>query len=165
VTQKFLCLCNGGVVRSVTLAAMLKYWFHEDALAASLDRNMEETLIKLYEWADKIVVAEGWMGEKVPSIFYHKVRLVPIGLDRWGMSNHPDLIAEIMRHDLPKILGVSKEEWDKREDHLSRWEEQKRTLQRNIMETILRAEKKCLRSMDPALRDAVVGELMYHLPS
>ena len=61
--NKFLVLCNGGVVRSVTLAAMLKYWFDQDAVAASIDKNQGGTMNMLCEWADAIVVVDEWMVE------------------------------------------------------------------------------------------------------
>lgn len=171
--RKFLCVCNGGVVRSVTLAAMLKYWWNLDAMAASIDKNVGDTMTMLCNWADVIVVMDGWMlgwfqeqygntsfSEQVMS----KLKLVPVGPDKWGMSNHDDLIAELMRHDLPEILGVKQSVWERRTHHQEKWAAHKQELKANIMDTVLAAEKKCLRSMDPALRDAVVAELMYHLP-
>lgn len=131
--RKFLTVCNGGVVRSVTLAAMLKYWFDEDAVAASIDKNHGETMNMLAEWADVIVVVDAWMvewfKENVPMRSEGKVKLVPIGVDRWGMSNHPELIEELMKHDLPAILGVRSSVWERRTHHRDKWVEHRRKLQ------------------------------------
>ncbi len=133
---KFLCVCAGGVVRSVTLAAMLKYWFDHDALAASIDKNVGETMTMLCEWADTIVVMDGWMlgwfleqyGEKYDG----KLKLVPVGPDKWGMSNHDDLIGELMKHDLPSILGVKGSVWERRTHHQDKWQAHKQKLKDGV---------------------------------
>jgi predicted protein tyrosine phosphatase len=112
--RKILCLCAGGQVRSVTLGGICKYWFGHEAIAASLEKLEPETLGMLYRWADVIVVVEEQYVELVPDEFSGKVRLVNIGPDRWGFSNHPDLVAEIMKHDLAEILGIPDTVWEQK---------------------------------------------------
>lgn len=88
---KILCICAGGVVRSVTMAALLKVYWKQDALAAGF-MNTDETLKHLMEWADHIYVMQEYMYTQVPEEYRHKTRVMDVGEDRWGMSNHPELI-------------------------------------------------------------------------
>ncbi len=52
--MKCLCVCNGGHVRSVTLARLLNKRGYE-CLVAGVDKDYSpETLLMLFNWADKI---------------------------------------------------------------------------------------------------------------
>ena len=125
--RKILCLCAGGQVRSVTLGGICKYWFGHEAIAASLEKLEPDTLDMLYRWAEVIVVVEQQYLQLVPDEHAAKVRLVDIGPDRWGMSNHEGLVAEIMKHDLAEILGIPDTVWEeKKAIKVEAWERWKR---------------------------------------
>ena len=91
--MRVLCLCQGGNVRSVALAFVLKYEYSEDALAASLEKNSPETLASMMEWAEKIFVVERWMLDWISKMHRDRVTVLEIGPDRWGNSLHPELVA------------------------------------------------------------------------
>src|SRR5712691_3544931 len=107
--KKVLVLCQGGQVRSVTVAGILRYGYDDnkfDALAASLEKNSHETLNMLCMWADMIVVVEGKLMAKMPAEYLPKTRLFPIGPDVWRMSNHPDLIRRIYDLNLDDFINA-----------------------------------------------------------
>lgn len=93
--MKFLCVCEGGTVRSVSLAWVLKYEFNQDAIAASWLKNSQETLDLLAQWADKIVVLQPKFSSKFGS-FKEKLLTVDVGPDIWMNPLHPKLM-EIVR--------------------------------------------------------------------
>ena len=87
---KTLCVCAGGVVRSVTLASLLKFYWKHDALAAGFV-NEPETLDTLFRWADHIYVVQEYMKPQVPEEYQYKTRVLDVGDDVWGQSMHPEL--------------------------------------------------------------------------
>lgn len=91
--MKFLTVCQGGNVRSVGLAFVLKYKHNQDAIAASWEKNSPETKEMLYNWADYIVVMQSKFKEHIPEQFHDKLRVVDVGEDRFGYAFHPDLQA------------------------------------------------------------------------
>lgn len=56
--ERILVICRGGNTRSVAVAMLLKYKYMKNALTASLEKNDDETLQMLYNWADRIIVTE-----------------------------------------------------------------------------------------------------------
>lgn len=91
--MKFLALCNGGICRSVAMAGVLKYEHGKDALAASLDKNTEETLDFLMNWADRIVVMEeGLLVRILKPEHVAKTTLANVGFDRWENPMDADLL-------------------------------------------------------------------------
>lgn len=93
--MKILCLCNGGICRSVSMAGVLKYEYQKDALAASLDKNTPETLHLLMTWAERIVVMERGLVQLVPEPHHPKLILVNVGHDRWENPMDDDLLRII----------------------------------------------------------------------
>lgn len=97
--MKILTVCAGGVCRSVTLAAMLKYGFkgNHDVLAASAEKNMPPTLQMLFQWSQLILTVDEEVHAAVlemhPTRHHDKIKLIPIGQDKWGMSMHPGLVT------------------------------------------------------------------------
>jgi hypothetical protein len=87
---KFLCVCEGGNVRSVSLTYVLKYEFDQEALAASWAKCSQETLDMLGGWADKIVLMQPRFGDKFVQ-WKEKLLVVDVGQDRWGNPFHPEL--------------------------------------------------------------------------
>lgn len=95
--MKYLCVCEGGNVRSVTLAYILKDERGLEALAMGWKPNSDETKQMLYEWADTIIVMQAAFEDKIPQEYRGKVIVCDVGPDRWGRSLDPglgDLIRE-----------------------------------------------------------------------
>ena len=93
--SRFLTMCEGGNVRSVALAFVLKDNYGQDAIACSWRSNTRETRNMLYAWADYIVVMQPHFAEHVPGEFAPKVRCVDVGPDSYGTPMHGDLLAEL----------------------------------------------------------------------
>lgn len=96
--KKFLCICEGGNVRSATLATILKDEYAVDALAAGYHRNSIETLNMLVAWADVVVCFDGVILRK----YSDKAILFDIGPDAWGRASHPECIG-IIREKIESI--------------------------------------------------------------
>lgn len=93
--MKYLCVCQGGSVRSVTLAHILKYGLKQDAIAMGWEPTSKETAKMLFEWADQIIVMQTEYKKYIPKKFLKKTQVCDVGPDIWGMSLHPDLIKKI----------------------------------------------------------------------
>ena len=92
--NKLLSLCEGGNVRSVACAYLLKTKYGCDAIAASWHYNSRETLALLFKWADNIVIMQPQFKDYVPDKFHDKIVVVDVGPDIWGDPAHPDLIKK-----------------------------------------------------------------------
>jgi hypothetical protein len=103
--KKFLCVCEGGNVRSASLALILKCHFNQDAIAIGWRFASPETLKMLCEWATYIVVMQKIFVEKIPKVFLSKVRVVDVGEDKYGTPMH---------HELTTFLNGVVEEWEER---------------------------------------------------
>ena len=90
--MKILTVCEGGNVRSVTLAYVLKNRCF-DALACSWRFNSVDTKRELFEWADKIIVADEQASLNILEAYKDKVQLANIGPDRWLQALHPELVG------------------------------------------------------------------------
>ncbi len=106
--MKILTVCQGGTVRSVALARMLKdadvrekYDYPgeaHDVLAASWQWNSAGTLHGLCEWADLIVVMEPGHQEHLPHsyrsgrVLSNKVAVCDVGPDHFGHCFNEDLM-------------------------------------------------------------------------
>lgn len=55
--MRILCVCDQGVSRSPTLAALLQYRGHE-TLAIGAERSSDETRRLLAEWADLVILTD-----------------------------------------------------------------------------------------------------------
>jgi hypothetical protein len=109
MTKKFLCMCQGGCVRSVALAHILKYPYEQDAIACGWEGNTPETREMLYKWADYIVLMQPEFIKHVPDDHHRKVRVADVGIDRFGSSTHSEL-----RGILKPIVA----EWAKTKFHI-----------------------------------------------
>lgn len=96
---KLLCVCEGGTVRSVSLAWVLKYEHGQDAIAASWLKNSQETLDLLAKWADRIVVLQPKFSSKFES-FKAKLVVFDVGPDIWVNPLHPKLLEIVRRFAL-----------------------------------------------------------------
>jgi len=88
--KKFLTVCEGGNVRSVSMAFTLKYDHNQDAVAFSFSKNGDELLVLLAPWADYIICMEGKFASRFDP-WKEKVRVVDVGPDRWMNPLHKDL--------------------------------------------------------------------------
>lgn len=94
--MKFLCICEGGNVRSVALARTLKDNFRQDAISAGWAYNGRDLLERLGEWADFIILMQPYFLDRVPEAFRtvwkRKIRVLDVGQDRFGVPSHPELV-------------------------------------------------------------------------
>lgn len=87
--KRFLCVCQGGNVRSAALAGILKMHHGQDALACGVLSNSDDTLRVLAEWADYIVfMSQEIMPEWPPDLATEKICLVDVGPDIYGHPFH-----------------------------------------------------------------------------
>jgi hypothetical protein len=89
--KKFLCVCEGGVNRSVALAFVLKAIHGHDALATGWRWTSPETMQVLCQWADHIFVMQGEFREKIPADYREKVLVADVGPDVYGFPLNPTL--------------------------------------------------------------------------
>jgi hypothetical protein len=89
---KYLCVCDGGNVRSHALAYVLHDLRGHEAIAVGRLRVSAETLLMLCRWADRIVLMQNCMMESIPDDFRGKVLVTDVGPDRFGIYIHPELL-------------------------------------------------------------------------
>jgi hypothetical protein len=86
--KKFLCICQGGMVRSAALAWQLKL-HGQDVLCASASLNAPSTLLLLWDWADYVVVMTPDALKELPKDVEGKpLWMVDVGEDRYGSPFH-----------------------------------------------------------------------------
>jgi len=95
--MKFLCVCDGGNVRSQALAYTLHELRGHEAVAVGRIRVSKETLHLFCTWADYIVVMQQHMTESIEEEFLHKTRCVDVGEDRFGVSINPELFQMVQK--------------------------------------------------------------------
>lgn len=93
--MKYLCVCDGGNVRSAALAFVLKQEKRREAIAVGRLCVSPETMRMLCVWADRIVVMQRHMTESILPEYAAKVRAVDVGPDRFGIFIHPELLPMV----------------------------------------------------------------------
>ena len=108
--MKFLCVCEGGNVRSVALASILKMHGQQDAIAASARWNSVDTLTMLWQWADHVIVMAAEIFALLPPELSRqtKVSLVDVGPDVYGAAFHPALQGMLV----PIVQSWQARQWD-----------------------------------------------------
>jgi len=92
---KIVTMCDRGLTRSVGLADVLKRHFEPtDVIPIGCLENTKETLVMLFEWADKIVIMRGRMIESVPAEYHYKTLVCEVGEDTYGDSKNRSLIDQ-----------------------------------------------------------------------
>jgi hypothetical protein len=91
---KFLCVCDGGNVRSYALAWVLHDQLGQEAIPVGRLRVSPETMKMMCEWADLIVIMQPHMEESILPEFKPKLLCVDVGVDRYGMWIHPELLPQ-----------------------------------------------------------------------
>ena len=111
--MKVLAICQGGNVRSVCFAYLMKYKYGHEALAASWEKNTPDTLRMLCSWADSVVLMEAMEAtgagvSNVPEdLPIGKLMLCDVGPDVWGNPLHPALVSKIIHMvEAGKVVAV-----------------------------------------------------------
>ena len=107
--RRFLCVCQGGNVRSAALKHILNYGFQQEALSCSAEKNSPETLRLLCDWADYVVLMSPEMLRWWPEgLARDKLCLVDVGPDSYGSPFHPGLCAFLTE----VVATWAAREWD-----------------------------------------------------
>lgn len=106
---RFLCVCLGGNVRSVSLAFVLKE-SGQDAVALGALYNPEGTFRLLADWADWVVVLAAEVMPHLPPWMHalKNLAIVEVGPDRFGSAFHPELLAMLV----PVVEEWKGRNWD-----------------------------------------------------
>lgn len=94
--MRFLCVCEGGTVRSGSAAHALKYYFGQEAIAASHAKLSDDTMEMLFEWADRIILMQPHFADRVPEVYVPKVKVCDVGKDVWMNPLHPLLLTKVL---------------------------------------------------------------------
>lgn len=94
---RFLCVCDGGNVRSFALAYVLHDLLGYEAVPVGRLRVSAKTLAVFCDWTDVIVIMQPHMEESVPERFKKKIRCMDVGVDRFGMSVNGELLEMVKR--------------------------------------------------------------------
>jgi predicted protein tyrosine phosphatase len=105
--MKFLCICDGGNVRSQAMAYVLHDLMAQEAIAVGRLRISEESMENFCSWADKIIIMQPKMEESVPKRYKEKLLCVDVGNDRFGIYVHPELLV-MVKQGADWILGKEK---------------------------------------------------------
>lgn len=93
--RKFLCVCEGGNVRSHALAFLLHDKHGQEAICCGWRRASKETLDYFCAWADYVVVMQAEFVERISAPFREKVRVFDVGPDRFGIHIHAELLEMV----------------------------------------------------------------------
>ena len=95
-TKKVLCICSAGLLRSPTAAKVLaeKYGYNTRAAGITTEYALIDMSSVLYEWADEIVVMEGYMLSGV-ALFGTGKPIVSLNISDSYRWNDPALVKEI----------------------------------------------------------------------
>lgn len=95
MAKKILCLCSRGNSRSVCLAWMLKDMMGlPDVIASGLDILSDESKKMLCDWADKIIVVDETLKDKVPEDSRDKMVVWDVGGDKYFRGFEQELIEK-----------------------------------------------------------------------
>jgi predicted protein tyrosine phosphatase len=89
--MKVLTICSAGTVRSVAMAHRLKHDYGIDAVPLGHDLNSQDTIDKMSDWADLILVMQPKYAEGILKRNAHKVVVADVGMDRWANPLNPEL--------------------------------------------------------------------------
>lgn len=103
--KKFLTICEGGVVRSVSMALVLKH-HGQDAIAASWRWNTPFTFHMLGSWAYRIILMQPHFIDCIPDDLREKCRVVDVGEDRYGSATNMELY---------QFLDAAARDWKQRD--------------------------------------------------
>lgn len=88
--MKILTLCERGNNRSVIMASTLREdGGYRDVISQGVYTASQETLVMLYDWADKIILTTKKIEGAIHPEYQDKVVLCDMGDDPYGPSFHP----------------------------------------------------------------------------
>lgn len=90
--MKYLCVCDGGNVRSQAMAYVLHDIMGHEAIPVGRIRISKKTMNYFCRWADKIIIMQPHMEESIDKKFKEKLLCVDVGVDRFGVYVHPELL-------------------------------------------------------------------------
>lgn len=93
--MKFLCVCDGGNVRSQAMAYVLHDLHGHEAIPVGRLRVSKETMNMMCEWSDVIVIMQSHMTSSIDEKFHDKLKCVDVGEDRFGIYVHPELLSMV----------------------------------------------------------------------
>jgi predicted protein tyrosine phosphatase len=96
--MKTLAICQGGLVRSVSLTSVLRYMSDQDAIAYGLEKGTLRTMQMLCDWADHVVVMQEKFATPVDAFFKKMICVCDVGPDIWSNPLHPDLVAMVTKY-------------------------------------------------------------------
>lgn len=88
---KILCVCQEGNCRSVGTRYCLRKRGYLNVIAIGWNQTSIETLKMLCDWADKILVAKEYHGDKLPTGHSKIDKNFIVGEDKWGNPMHHEL--------------------------------------------------------------------------
>lgn len=92
--MKVLTMCSAGTVRSVAMAHRLKHDYGIDAVPLGHDTNSQDTIDRMSDWADRIIVMQPKYTSGILKRNVHKLvppELTDVGPDRWLNPLAPEL--------------------------------------------------------------------------
>lgn len=93
--MKYLCVCDGGNVRSHALAYVLHDLQGHEAIPVGRMRVSAETMAMMCAWAERIVLMQPHVMESIPAEYHAKVIVTDVGVDRFGIHIHPELFGMV----------------------------------------------------------------------
>jgi predicted protein tyrosine phosphatase len=90
--MKYLCVCDGGNVRSQAMAYVLHDLKGHEAIPVGRIRVSEKTMEMMCKWADTIIIMQPHMEVSIKEKYRHKLLCVDVGEDRFGIYVHPELL-------------------------------------------------------------------------
>lgn len=100
-SQKIVCCCRKGQVRSVAARSLLHEMGFKKVLCCGLEYNDTETVGMLFKWADVVLIVGGEAVRRFISTdwaFEAHVHWLNIGQDIWGRYDHPELQGLLRPH-------------------------------------------------------------------
>lgn len=103
--MNILIMCIRGDHRSVCMASILRNEKKQrDVITCGAYTFSQETLVMLYDWADKIIVVDPKVQESVHPEYRDKMVILDMGDDPWGPSFAPQF--KDRAHELIKQLEL-----------------------------------------------------------
>lgn len=88
--MNILTLCERGNNRSVIMASILRENGHQrDVISQGVYTATQDTLVMLYDWADKIILTTTTISGSIHPEYENKVMVCDMGPDPYGPNYHP----------------------------------------------------------------------------
>ena len=92
--MNILIMCIRGDHRSVCMASILRNEMKQrDVITCGAYTFSQETLVMLYEWADRIIVVDPKVQDAIHPEYRDKMVLLDMGDDPWGPQFNPTFMT------------------------------------------------------------------------